>query len=609
MGAEIKMKKKAKKKIYFIHAPEKKYQLNQDYGIKFMPTWAYTLISHIKDRENYEIDVIDTRIKKQIWKLYDIDIALFSGINQDYESIVETHRILKKNNPEIRTIIGGPIVWSYDKASELSKLEMFDYIFIGDGEDLVDLLIKKILEEKEKNLRYKLIERVIRNKDRFKLQASKGSEIEFVSRDIENYYGSVIEVSRGCPFLCEFCDIRVMSDNNRSHTRDADEVVREINQHFERGIREIILACDNFIGDASWAKEVVEKILIWKREKNAKVTFYTWVTINIYKMKDLLQEMRLSGFDLLFIGVESFNKNSLLETAKIQNTKNEDLPAILKEIQSYGFIIVAGLIIGFDQDGDDVYSKTLEGIEKSGLLSGDPSFLYALPGTPLYLRMKLAGRIRGNYEDNGRQKITTNMLYLQDKEKLIEGYLEFTKVLTTGKYNLKRLENFLNNLNENYIPLESQGFGKIKLFIINSIKDLDAFKLLVKRVKIIIKNSLYITKAIFLIIKKHRIKNRFNFFKFWLFSWSNLILSYENLKYEDIDIDSVDNITRDKILPKKYLKLYVEDIDKEKIVAQRRQSVLGLEELASKYDSNEEEKDTLKVDKNKLRKIESIDEI
>ena len=62
--------------------------------------------------------------------------------------------------------------------------------------------------------------------------------------------------------------------------------------------------------------------------------------------------MRLAGFDLLFIGIESFNQNSLIETAKVQNTKLK-LVTIIKEIQSYGFTIVAGLIFGFDTDQEN----------------------------------------------------------------------------------------------------------------------------------------------------------------------------------------------------------------------------------------------------------------
>ena len=104
-------------------------------------------------------------------------------------------------------------------------------------------------------------------------------------------------------------------------------------------------------------------------------------------------KMRKCGFDMLFIGIESFSKNSLLETAKVQNTAT-DMVSVVREIQSYGFIVVAGLIFGFDSDTDASFQVTLDGLRDSALLSGDPSLLTALPGTPLYRRMKLSGRLR-----------------------------------------------------------------------------------------------------------------------------------------------------------------------------------------------------------------------
>jgi hypothetical protein len=33
---------------------------------------------------------------------------------------------------------------------------------------------------------------------------------------IGRYYGAVLEVARGCPFLCEFCDIRILPDTGRA---------------------------------------------------------------------------------------------------------------------------------------------------------------------------------------------------------------------------------------------------------------------------------------------------------------------------------------------------------------------------------------------------------
>ena len=44
---------------------------------------------------------------------------------------------------------------------------------------------------------------------------------------------------------------------------------------------------------------------------------YTWLTINLYKQRGLMRKLRKAGFDMVFIGVESFSTNSLLETAKI----------------------------------------------------------------------------------------------------------------------------------------------------------------------------------------------------------------------------------------------------------------------------------------------------
>ena len=118
-----------------------------------------------------------------------------------------------------------------------------------------------------------------------------------------------------------------------------------------------------------------------------------------------------AGFDMLFIGVESFSRNSLLETAKVQNTA-PDMVEVIRQIQSYGFIVVAGLIFGFDSDTDSCFDVTLKGLLNSALLSGDPSLLTALPGTPLYRRMKLSGRLRNVRFGLGGFKYQTNIKYL-----------------------------------------------------------------------------------------------------------------------------------------------------------------------------------------------------
>jgi len=164
-----------------------------------------------------------------------------------------------------------------------------------------------------------------------------------IDSTIDRYYGAVLEVSRGCPFLCEFCDIRILKDNNRPHNKSADLIVAELDYLCRLGVKQVLFACDNFIGEPRWAEEVIDKILEWEERTGFRPSLYTRLTINLHKYDSLMVKLRRAGFDMLFIGVESFSHNSLLETAKVQNTA-PDMVAAVRTIQSYGFIVVAGLI-------------------------------------------------------------------------------------------------------------------------------------------------------------------------------------------------------------------------------------------------------------------------
>tara|TARA_Y100001970_G_C14241219_1_gene865022 strand:- start:2915 stop:4150 length:1236 start_codon:yes stop_codon:yes gene_type:complete len=406
-----------------------------------------------------------------------------------------------------------------------------------------------------------------------------------MKRYINHYYGAVVEVSRGCPFLCEFCDIRILPDNNKSHCKNPIIIGQDVENLIKLGKKQFILACDNFIGDHVWAEKVVDELIRVQEEHKVYISIYTWVTINIYKHKRLLKKMRLAGFDLLFIGIESFNQNSLIETAKVQNTKLE-LVSIIREIQSYGFTIVAGLIFGFDTDQENCFDLTLDGIKQSGLLSGDPSFLTALPGTPLYRRMDLSKRLRNNEDlissaSTGGIKYQTNIKYLQDKDDFVFGFLKFIQQYIDGKFQFERLEEFVNSVNNrNFVKLRSAtgGFLNALYFVFKNPRSLI---MLLKRGIIFSKNPLrvfFAIKGFYLIIRSRN--KLINQFMFWLFSWSNYVVKYSGLKYEDFDLDCVsEDFDYSQLIPEKYRELADEKIPKNKIDMQYRATLKGLSKL------------------------------
>src|SRR5262249_26780652 len=144
----------------------------------------------------------------------------------------------------------------------------------------------------------KPVPKIVERPRRFDLGQALTMDRELLDRTIHRYYGAVLEVSRGCPFLCEFCDIRVLPDNNRAHIKNPSLILEELDHLYDLGVRQCLLACDNFIGDAIWAENVCDRIIEWKERTGKKLSLYTWLTINLARTPGLLRKLRLAGFDM-----------------------------------------------------------------------------------------------------------------------------------------------------------------------------------------------------------------------------------------------------------------------------------------------------------------------
>jgi hypothetical protein len=260
---------------------------------------------------------------------------------------------------------------------------------------------------------------------------------------------------------------------------------------------------------------------------------------------------------MFFVGVESFHKTSLLETAKVQNT-TLDLPEAIRAIQSYGFVVVAGLIFGFDTDPDDVAALALNGILTSGLISGDPSLLTALPGTPLYERMKLSNRLRDAKLGLGGFKYQTNIRYLKPAEKIREDFKLFVRRFNEGGFQYGRLKAFYACLqSENYLPPETAGYANLgRLFSMVS-KSPRHLRQLAVRLFTLARSPVrvaYILRSAWMTLRRTSAgKPLWFYFKIWLFTWSNSLVKYSRLSDADFDIESVDaSFSVASVLPRAY---------------------------------------------------------
>ncbi|MCF8093781.1 MAG: B12-binding domain-containing radical SAM protein [Desulfobacteraceae bacterium] len=236
-------------------------------------------------------------------------------------------------------------------------------------------------------------------------------------------YGSMaIQYSRGCPFHCEFCDIWTVY-GNRPRLKSARTLLSELDTLYSLGWKgAVFLVDDNFIGNRGRVKkELLPALKDWQEKHGRPYHFFTEASINMADDAELMAGMREAGFNSVFIGIETPSPEGLAETGKTQNLKS-DMEAAVKNIQKNGIEVLAGFILGFDNDTAEIFDRQIEFIQKNAIPQAMIGLLNALPGTRLYERLKAEGRILSQSCGNNTHSMQTNFKTVMDPEVLRRGY-------------------------------------------------------------------------------------------------------------------------------------------------------------------------------------------
>jgi len=236
---------------------------------------------------------------------------------------------------------------------------------------------------------------------------------------VDRYRTLTIQFARGCPYSCEFCDIVVMY-GHRPRTKTVTQMMAEIQELHRLGVRNIFVVDDNFIGNKKEAKELLIALADWQKASGYPVEFTAQATLNVAQEDELLQLMRQANFTSLFVGIESPRTASLKETHKTQNLRAGILESVHR-IQRAGIEVMAGMIVGFDADDPSIFDEQFRFIQEARIPVSMTGMLNAAPKTPLYQRLKQAGRLLA--ESVGDQFVFTNIIpHGMSLVHLYEGY-------------------------------------------------------------------------------------------------------------------------------------------------------------------------------------------
>ena len=213
--------------------------------------------------------------------------------------------------------------------------------------------------------------------------------LDLASRDDYLYY--FLQTTRGCPFKCEFCDI-IITDGRVPRTKNVDQVIKEIEAVASVGGIHISFSDANLIGNMRYAEEMLTAVAEYGRTNNYPINFSAEMTINVAEKPRLLQLLHDANFTSMFLGIESPRMASLEETQKRQNTHRPLLESI-RRIQSHNMAILAGMIVGFDNDDTDIFKEQFDFLQEAGIAFTTSGVLTAIEKTPLYERLEKEGRL------------------------------------------------------------------------------------------------------------------------------------------------------------------------------------------------------------------------
>ena len=412
------------------------------------------------DIENLSVEQVVTRLRQQRPDF--IGLSLFTvGV---WQSSLIAQRI-KEYLPQCKIIVGGPHISSM-AIETLQHFDAFDIAVIHEGEEVLPKLLDALINQQALNTVLGIIYRdekqqlirtpaapIIHDLNHLPLPAWDLLP-HFPKAYLPAIYDypqapvATLVASRGCPFLCKFCDTSTFGSQVRAYS---PETVFEMMKHLhdEYGIRHIQFVDDLFLASRIRTLALCDLIL----EKQLKMTWSCTARVDTVK-PDVLKRMKQAGCWEISFGLET-GSNELLQ-------KMEKAARIEISEQAINWTAQAGIrckglfMLGYPGETQETIAQTKAFVKRLPMTTMNLSKFTPYPGSPIY-RDIYGTSIRDDHWEkmNGMNFIwTTEGLTIETLDKEYQAILiSFYKqrriahkyIIMTLKHpaHLKRLTRFL----------------------------------------------------------------------------------------------------------------------------------------------------------------------
>lgn len=324
-----------------------------------------------------DVAIVDEKVGDRIDLDADVDLVGISILAHSARRGYEIADQFRRNGRKV--VLGGfhaSLMWE-------EALGHADAVVVGEAEPVWKCVVE--------DARAGTLRRIYRSEGFQSLQHSPPPRIDLIG--MHRYMvKNVIQVTRGCPFGCDFCSVSAYFGQT-FRVKPVEQVLREL-----RSVREgdfVVFVDDNIVGKPGYAKDLFKALV------PLRITWVSQGSLSIANDGDLLKLAAESGCWNLLVGIET------VEAANTESVGRKIEPARLEEqirrIHEAGIGIAGSFMFGLDNDTPETFEKTSSFCTRNHIEVPSFNALNPTPGTSLFRRMNGEGRLRNNgyreYED------------------------------------------------------------------------------------------------------------------------------------------------------------------------------------------------------------------
>jgi radical SAM superfamily enzyme YgiQ (UPF0313 family) len=357
--------------------------------------------------DNHDVRVADMTIWRmkavprflQLLREFKPDVVGFTSMTFQYDTTVGFAYLAKQFDRRIRTVLGGYHATLFSETIAAGPdAALWDFLVRGEGDSAFGELLDSIKAdgkgmENVLGLSYKQEGAFRHNPPRPLEDLTKlriPARDKRLDKGFHMYFrrADVIETSRGCLHLCNFCSIREMYGRS-FRLFPLDRVLADIEDAYSRGARHIFITDDNITLDMDRFEQLCEGVILLKLKN---LMFTTQASpIGFAHRPDIAKKMVQAGFVSIFLGIE----NASIKNLRTMNKPNtlDTIQRGVAALQNEGIIVIAGIINGLPEDDPESIRENYQFIKNMGITSVMDQIMTPYPKTPLRGEMIADGRV------------------------------------------------------------------------------------------------------------------------------------------------------------------------------------------------------------------------